>query len=231
MAVSVDLATEDLRTGTTSPQTFSHGGAASGVRGVILFIIHGTSETDHVSAASYGGSALTRVNRTSVGTEPGASEAWFLGSSIPQGTQTVSYTPGATTDDIYAVVITLLGSDDLEVVDSDVQTGVVTNPSITLQYGGRTCMAFGGMYHGESQFAEVLTPNANCTLVHDVSSLTASGFGAVIRQTTAGSSDFAIGGTCAGDEVAFMALAISEVTGGGGGGSPAFRLSLLRAGR
>lgn len=209
MPVSVDLATENVRTGTTSPQTFSHAGASSGVKGVVLAIVHGVSSTDHVSAASYGGVAMTRAQRNvDTATEPGAAELWFLGASVPQGTQTVSYTPGSTTDDIHAVAITLLGADDLEVVAQNGISENVANPSVTLAYGGRTCMAFAALYGGgaaPSSFAE----NANCTRVHDHD--LGAFYSVVCRQTTAGSSDFAIGGTASSDDVAFAAIAVSEV--------------------
>jgi hypothetical protein len=211
MTVTVDAVTEDVRTLTTSPQTFSHGGAGSGVKGVVLAIVHGTSSTDHVSAASYGGVAMTRIQRnTDTSTEPGAAELWFLGEGVPQGTQTVSYTPGATTDDIHAVAVTLLGADDLEVVDFDGIDNNVANPSVTLQYAGRTCMAFAALYGGGAD-GSVFTPNANCTTIHDHD--LGNFFSEVIRQTTAGSSDFDIGGTSSTDDVAFAAMAVSEKLG------------------
>lgn len=208
MTVTVNATTENLRTGTTSPQTFSHAGAASGVNGVLLAIVHGTSATDHVSAASYGGVAMTRVQRnTDSATEPGAAEWWFLGAGVPQGTQTVSYTPGATTDDIHAVCITLLADGDLAVVDSDGVNDNVANPSVTLQYNGRTCMAFGALYGGGAAPTD-FTPNANCTTVIDED--LGAFYSEIIRQTTAGSTDFAIGGTSGTDDVAFAAVAVSE---------------------
>ena len=212
MTVTVDTTgtgpTENVRTGTTSPQTFSHAGAASGVKGVVLALVHGTSSTDHVSAASYGGVAMARIQRNvDTANEPGAAELWFLGAGVPQGTQTVSYTPGATTDDFHAVVITLLGAGNLEVVDNDGISENVANPSVTLQYGGKTCMAFAALYGGGAD-PTAFTPNANCTTVHDHD--IAAFYSEVIRQTTAGSADFAIGGTSSTDDVAFAAIAVSE---------------------
>ena len=98
MTITVDLATEAIRTGTGSPTTGNHGGAASGVKGVVIALMHGTSATDHISAVSYGGVALARkIRTTDTATEPGAAELWFLGAGVPQGTQTWSYTSGATT--------------------------------------------------------------------------------------------------------------------------------------
>lgn len=207
--VWVDTATENVRTGTTSPQTWSHGGAASGVKGVVVAIVHGTSATDHVSACSYGGTALTRIVRhTDTTTEPGAAELWFLGESVPQGTQTVSYTPGSTTDDIHAVCITLLATADLEVVDSDgiSSGGTTADPSVTLSYSGRRSLAIAALYGGGAAPSS-FTPNGNCETVHDHD--LGAFYSEVIRQTTSGTADFAIGGTSAADDVAFAALAVS----------------------
>lgn len=212
MTVTRDVVTENLRTGTTSPQTFSHAAAASGVKGVVLAIVHGASSTDHVSAASYGGVALTRKQRNvDTATEPGAAELWFLGAGVPQGTQTVSYTPGATTDDIHAVCITLKGADDLEVIAVDGIDNNVANPSVTLNYAGRTCMAFAALYGGGADGGS-FTPNANCTTLHDED--LGNFYSEVICQTTAGSADFAIGGTSSTDDVAFAAMAVTEVVAG-----------------
>jgi hypothetical protein len=211
MAVTVDTAIESVRTGTTTPHTYSHGGAASGVKGVVVAIVHGTSSTDHISAVSYGGSALTRIQRnTDTATEPGAAELWFLGASVPQGTQTVSATCGTTTDDIHFVSITLLAADDTEVIDFDGVSENVANPSVTLQYAGRSAMAFAALYGGGADGGS-FTPNANCTTVHDHD--LGAFYSEVIRQTTAGTADFAIGGTSSSDDVAFAAMAVAEVVG------------------
>jgi hypothetical protein len=213
MAVTVDAATEQIRTDTTTPQTWSHGGAASGVKGVIIAAIHNTSATDHVSAASYGGAALGRIQRnTETGAEAGAAELWFLGTSVPQGTQTASVTCGTTTDDFEFVVITLLADGDLEIVDFDgIEDSAVTNPSVTLQYGGRPCMAFAAFFSTTNAPAD-FTENGDCTRVadHDFGSQT----GIVTRQTTTGTADFAIGGTNSLASYGFACMAVSEIGSG-----------------
>jgi hypothetical protein len=65
MAIAFNAATENVRTGTTSPQTFSHAGAAT-IKGVAVLIVHGASSTDHISAVSYGGIALTSAENSGV---------------------------------------------------------------------------------------------------------------------------------------------------------------------
>jgi hypothetical protein len=212
VAVTVDLAVEQVRTDTTDPQTWSHGGAASGVKGILVAAMHNVSDTDHVSAVSYGGSALTRIVRhVDSATEPGAAEWWFLGESVPQGTQTVSAACTTTTDDFHFVSITLLAAGDLEIVDFDGISGNTTNPSVTLNYGGRSCMAFGALFTGIDNGVAEFAENANCTAVHNANIGGGSQQTYVIRQTTAGTSDFAVGGTLSADDAAYAALAVAEV--------------------
>lgn len=211
MTVTVDVATENIRTGTTSPQTFSHAGAASGIKGVILCLMHGTSGTDHVSAASYGGTAMTRLQRNACSSaEPGAAEIWFLGASVPQGTQTVSYTPGATTDDIHAVAITLRAATDLSVlaVGGIGTSSVSANPSVALGYRSHSCMAFAAGYSGLTLQSSV-TAGTNCTKV-GTGELTGVFCSYVIQQTTGGTSDFTVAATASSDDVAFAAAAVGE---------------------
>lgn len=216
LELAADTPTEHLRTGTTSPQTFSHTNAsASRVRGVLLALMHGTSATDHVSAASYGGVAMSRVNRTTdTGGEPGAAEWWFVGTGLSgvQGTQVVSYTPGSTTDDIHAVVITLTADYDLVVLDSDQVSadssgGTLDDPSRTLQYGSRLGLSFGALYSGQTAYTST-TAGTGCTAI-STSELAGNFSSRVIRQTEPGTSDFTITAVTAGaDDAAYVAVTI-----------------------
>jgi hypothetical protein len=204
-----DVVTENVRTDTTSPQTFSHAGAASGVKGVALMITHGTSSTDHVTAASYGGVAMTRIQRnTDTATEPGAAEIWFLGKGIPQGTQTVSYTCGATTDDIHAVCATFLANRDMGVFDSDGVSEQATDPSVTLQVGGRESIAIGALYSGLASGVNFVE-NAECSRISDHDYGAFMSF--VFRQANSSTADIAIGGTSVTDDVAFSAAAFGGI--------------------
>lgn len=216
MTITVDLVTEAIRTGTGSPDTASHGGHASLVKGVLMALIHGTSATDHVSAASYGGVALSRVQRnTDTATEAGAAELWFLGATpfgpaIPQGTQTRSYTPGATTDDILCVTITLLADTPyLQIASVGGVNENVANPSVALITGGWSGMAFAAQYSGLTDLTAPVTAGTNCT---NVSTLDLAGAftGRVIRQTTGGTGNFTIAMTSANDDCAFAAAMVVE---------------------
>lgn len=211
MAIAWDASVESVRTGTTDPHTWTHTPVGT-PRGIIVAIIHGTSSTDHVSTVTYGGVSMAEViRRTDTSTEPGAAELWFLGTGIPTGNQTVSVDlASATTDDIEFVSMSFTAEMDTQIVDSDGIAENATNPSVTLQYTGRTCLAVAALYGGGAAPSS-FTPNGNCTAVQseDLGAFYAS----VIRQTTPGTSDFAIGGTASGDDVAYVAAAISETLG------------------
>lgn len=213
--VGFDVATESVRTGTTDPHTFTHTPVAA-PNGVVLAIVHGTESTDLVTGTvSYGGVAMTRiVTAADTVTEPGRAYLYFLGSGIPTGAQTVSADlASATATDIEFVCITLTTDDaaDLEVLDFDSISADAANPSVTLTYSSRVGLAVGALYGGGAA-PTAFTPNANCQTVHD------NDFGAfyaeIIRQTNAGSADFAIGGTAATDDVAFVAAAFAKVAAG-----------------
>jgi hypothetical protein len=208
--VTFDAASEFERTLTTTPQTWTHTPVGA-PNGVVVTVVHGTSATDHVTGVTYGGVALTRVvTITDAAGEPGRSDIWFRGTGIPTGPQTVSVTlASATTDDIHFVCITLRTYDgsDMEVVDSDSQGGDFANPSRTLQYNSRACIAIGSLYSGLQNLTDV-TLGAGLTLVHDMDM--GQFISKVFRQTAVGTSDFTIGAIGALDDVAFAVAAFGR---------------------
>src|SRR5690242_13882826 len=210
MTVTVAGIVESLRTDTSDPMTWSHNTGTTSPEGVVVMLAHGTESTDLVVGVTYGGVAMSRIQtNTDTVTEPGRSYIYFLGTGVPTGTQTVSVdlTSGTTTD-IFGISYTLDGADDLVVVDNNGVNENATNPGVTLAYGGRTCMSFAVVYSGVSLNSSV-SAGASCT--KDSTTDLAGNFTcAVEHQTTAGSSDFAIGFTIASDDVAFSAIAVSE---------------------
>lgn len=220
--VAVDASTESNRTDTSDPYTFSHTGrtdANGGIQGAIVTVVHGTSSTEHVSSMTYGGVSMTKVvTATDTVTEPGRASIWFVGSGLAGkgGTQTISADlASGTTDDITFTAITLVTDDgsDIEVVDFDSISENATNPSVTLQYGGRYAISVAALYGGGAAPSS-FTPNGNCV---EVASQDLGAFYAfTLRQTTPGTSDFAIGGTASTDDVAYAAAAFAKVTGATG---------------
>lgn len=211
LAPTILTETESVRTGTTDPHTFNV--TPQGLPcGIVVTAVHGTSSTDHISSVTYGGVALTRVQRnTDTATEPGAAEIWFLGSgSIPTGTQTVSIDlTSATTDDFQFTCIALYANGQMECIATGGVNEDAANPSVTLAYRGKTALAIGALYGGGAAPTS-FTPNANCTtlLEEDLGAFYAE----VIAQTTPGTADFAVGGTSVSDDVAFAAAAFAART-------------------
>lgn len=229
----VITSTESERTATTDPWTFSATIDAA-TKGCVLLIGHGTSATDHVPSSAtvtVGGVAMAYVaSATDTATEPGRVDAWFLGSGIPSaGSQTVSVDlASATTDDMHFVLVQLGGSADMEVVDSDAVSENTANPSVTLNYGGRRCVAVGMLYSGVANVITDATPNANMSTAQ---TFDIAAFGTrADYQTTAGTSDFTFSYTAATDDVAMVAIAVAEVVAAYDGTWPGFRsLSALQA--
>jgi hypothetical protein len=210
MAVTIDVTTESLRIDTSNPMTWSHAGG-TGPKGVLIGIIHGTSSTDHVTSVSYGTRVLTRIQRnTDTATESGAAEWWFVGSSIPAGTQTVTVNLAtATTDDIHGISITLNATADLAILSKGGVSENAANPSVALTYWSRSGMAFAAFYSGLGTQASI-TAGTNCTKFA-TAGLSGSFISCCIRQTTGGTADFTVAATSATDDVAFAAVAIGEI--------------------
>lgn len=214
MAVAFISSTESERTGTTDPHTFSVTVDAA-AKGLLLFIGHGTSSTDHAPATAVvtiGGKRLGKVaTATDTATEPGRVDCWFLGHDLPaSGVQTVSVDlASGTTDDMHFVVVQLSGSTSLELVDIKTLSDTNgANPSVTLAYGGRTCIGVGMLYTGTATVGTDSVKNANMTTAQlfDIAAFGTS----VEYQTTPGTSDFVFSYTAAADDVALVAVAVSE---------------------
>lgn len=214
MTVTVDVVVESNRTDNTNPYTFSHTGGAS-PEGVVLLINQNGDGADLIgeaAAVTYGGTAMTRVQYATNGVATpsgGASYIYFLGASVPTGTQTVSVAFNtANSRSVEFVCITLDAAADTEVVDSAIleSTGAA-DPQISLTYGGRTCMSFASILGGNSTVGSY-TDVASTTAVHDTDF--GARVGLVQRETTAGSSDFTSGWTASSASVAMAAVAISE---------------------
>ena len=112
---------------------------------------------------------------------------------------------------------TPMTASNMEVIDTDLINENATNPSVTLNYSGRTAISIAALYGGGASPA-AFVPNANCSTVQDFA--IAAFYSTVIRQTTPGTADFAIGGTAVADDVAYVAIAVAKVVAGGAATNP-----------
>lgn len=180
-------------------------------RGVLVAIVHGASSTDYVSGVDYGGVALARAQRdVDTATEAGAAEIWFAGAGLPANTRDVTVTlTASTTDDLHGTSFALSGSGDLEVIAQGGVDNNAANPGVALAYGARTAMAFAAFYSGLTDMTTVLAgPGAVKVTSLDLAGNFAN---VVLREVTAASSGFTISASAATDDVAFAAVAVSEV--------------------
>lgn len=203
----------DASAGTTGTGTLSYTHTPVGTpRAVLLFVVH-SGTTDEVTTVTYGGTGMTQISvspQTKSTGELSVVHAFFLGSSIPTGAQTVEVSvSGASTK--LGRSITLTASADTEVVDADIiSSDSVSNPSVTLGLGGRTSFVAIGFDSGQIDVASI-APNAGWT--SRVEFDFGSHSGGVYTYDTIGSSDVAAGwdnSAAGGDDANAIAVAISE---------------------
>jgi hypothetical protein len=109
-------------------------------KAVILYVFHYNAVSDAVNSATYGGVSMTEVSGSPLlktNTEAMGIYVYFLGSSIPTGTQTVVVDTGAVSSNMSARVVTLTATGDTSVTDTTTISGDnLTNPSGSLTLGG-----------------------------------------------------------------------------------------------
>lgn len=185
-------------------------------RGVIaLFLSTGSSPWGPNSATAYGGTSMTQVPNSpaSHGTgEQGEVRVWFLGASVPTGNQDCVFTVDASTVRA-AGVITLTADADVEVITTDATTGIQADPSGTLTLGGRTCFCAIGLYSGQNDPSGI-TPLTNWTARDEPDA--GSEMAGFYTYDTIDSTDVTWGWTQTTEDSAGLAIAVSEVAGGGG---------------
>lgn len=221
MAPTFDAVTENVTA--ADPQTFSHTQAAN-VKGALLLCAHNTISTDIIDGpVTYDGVAMSRVlsHLDSAG-EPGRAYAYFVGAGLPStsGAKTVSIGRTQATQVMAAYMVTLTGSGDMEVIDSDgISGGDPANPQVTLSFGGRDALSFGIIHSG-------INLPANLTELGDQTRMGDHDYGNQIvvasRLTTSQTADDTFGWTGAAEDAAMVALAIAEVVVGGAPTYPGF---------
>lgn len=210
MTVAYDNFARLFRTNTSDPVTWTHTPTGT-PRAILVWIGQRDTEVDHINTVTYGGVAMTRVVRAIDNSgEFGALDLWRLGAAIPTGPQTVSVDLlTATTDDMYFVSESFTAAGDCEVVAFDHIDQDAANPQKLLAYGGRTCLGLCGTFSGHAQETS-LVDLAGQVRVDNQWSTTARGW-VLSRRSVAESSDQTLGYTAANEDIAFIAVAISEV--------------------
>lgn len=183
-------------------------------RAVIVFVVQNAAGTDEVSSVTYGGTSMTEVsgspNLHATG-ETGVVYAYFLGSGIPSGAQTVDVNVSGAASK-RAVAYTLTANADTEIVDSDgtITSNSQSNPSATLSLSSRT--SWGGIaFHSGQNAVSGTTPLGSWTgdLEHDFGPQVAGWY----RFNTIGTSDVTAGWTQTAEDAVMIGVAVSEKQG------------------
>lgn len=215
MTVARDAALEFAEFTTTSPATLSF--TPTGTPRAITVEICTVEIADSITGVTYGGVTMARID-SAVKDAPGEAGrvyTYFLGASIPTGTQTVSIAHDGSATQKWALVRSFTAGADTEVVTFNQLVGIQANPSIALDTGATESLRTAILYSGVgalSGFVELSGMEA-------VAAGEGNDFGNETTvggvQTTAATGSFTIGWTAASDDVAMVAVAIQEVSGAG----------------
>lgn len=225
-------------------------------RGVLVYTFVTGSTSDNATAVTYGGVSMTAVSgvngrATTTGAGlTGDCKAWFLGSSIPTGAQTVSVTRTNNTDTMYGMAFTVTAGANTETNDpqkDELATGNITlsEKSVTdgQSSGTNNSVRFAGINVSALSVdttsggpttapADVVAPGASCTHLQSVDLGATCIMG--VRETTAG-----IGARNVGfyysvfskttENVAAVYLAVREATSAAPSATPAALLAMMVA--
>lgn len=209
MAVAFD-ANSAIAFTTTDPQTFTHTPVGT-PKGVLVFCL-AASASDLFSGVTYGGVSMTAVSGGAAVDTAGEvlyTKAYFLGSSIPTGAQTVSVDAdgSATSKGAYCVTVTASGDTVISGTPVLVQEdGTVAEQNVDTS--GTTALRFAAIYSGQNSAP---TAGANSTSIDSGGGIGASRSHHILRETTGGSGSRPVGGSSGTtDDRANVHLAIAE---------------------
>lgn len=218
MAVAYDAYSNkgEFAAGSGSPVTWTHTPVGT-PRGVVVLAQQIGTASDFINGTvSYGGVAMTRVPTNGFAQDSAAEAAsvyaYFLGSGLPTGAQTVSI--GHNTGIFgtkHAICVTVTADRDVEVVASGKVEGDAANPTVALDSVAKTALKLFNLYSGQDAIASI-TNTAGMTRI------LAEKYSADVvcrvygYRTTPGSGSETVVQTATSDDVAMIGLAIAEVS-------------------
>lgn len=201
-------------TAATDPKTWTH--TPNGTpRGVVVFAQNPGVTGDWINGTvSYGGQALTRVPTdgwaVDSAIEVASIYAYFLGTGIPTGAQTVSIDHDNTIfGNKWACCITLTADGDMEIVDSGKIEADTANPSITLDSGSKVAVKLFNLYSGQDAIASITNDSGITRLAADkyASELRSRVVG---YRTTPASGSETVSQTATLDDCAMIGIAVAQ---------------------
>jgi hypothetical protein len=210
MAVAFDAAT-NVAAGTGN-LSWTHTPVGT-PKGIVVFIVQNAGATDEVTSVTYGGVAMTEITGSPVlhsTGESGAVYAYFLGTGIPTGGQTVAVTVNATGSSKRAVAFSVTAATSrtkVQTQDATINSDSLANPSVTLSLSSVSCWCAIGFHSGQNQPAGI-TPLASWTgyLEHDFGNQNAGFY----RYDTVGTANVTAGWTQTAEDAVMIAVAIAE---------------------
>lgn len=196
-------------------------------QGVFVFCMNDTN-ADVFSGVTYGSATLTLITgATDSAGEPGFTEAYFLGSSIPTGAQTVTCTvsSGSTSKSGVSITVTANGDTQTAGTASCTVSADAANPSCSITSISGASFASAGFHSGLNACANV-TAGTGFTAgpCFDYGmQVTASEY----ATTQQGSGDWTVAFTAGSDDVAMVGVAIQQTVADVVSGS---RLSIMGVG-
>jgi hypothetical protein len=216
MAVAFDAGSNSGAVTSTTDPSWTHTPVGTPA-GVVVFVNQANATNVTIDGVTYGGSALSLVagsRATDTTGEPGYVEAWFLGSSVPTGAQTVTVsTTNAGIKTCTAVTVTASGDTEVTGVATEENDQVLTEENVDDGSPGTNSLRLAAAYTG---LPDIPSAGANSTSTsgHDHG---ARAFG-VVYETTAGQGSRPVGFSASSDDVAAVYLAIREPAAAASGG-------------
>jgi hypothetical protein len=216
MAVAHSAASESHTgtTGSTNQAAFSWTHTQTGTpQGVVVFVSTYASVTSLVTSVTYGGVALTRLTGGSAqdaAGELGRMDAFFLGSGLGTGNQTITVNRTNNATVMYAAAATVTAGANTAVPEATIVLlqgdGTLTVQSVDDTSPGQNSLRYAGTYSGLN------APPAAGTGSTLLNSIDIGNYGsALVRETTAGQGARNVGFTGATDDRAAVHLAIREL--------------------
>lgn len=216
MAVAHSAASESHTgtTGSTNQAAFSWTHTQTGTpRGVVVFVSTFASVTDLITSVTYGGVALTRLSGGSAqdaAGELGRMDAFFLGSGLSAGNQTITVNRTNNATVMYAAAATVTAGADTAVPTQTIVLlqgdGTLTVQSVNDTSPGQNSVRYAGSYSG---LGSPPPAGTGSTLLN---SIDIGAYGsALVRETTAGQGARNVGFNSASDDRAVVHLAIREL--------------------
>jgi hypothetical protein len=185
MTIAFDAAT--VSADNTSDFNFNHTPVGT-PRAALVIIIDLNASSDDIVGVTYGGTSMTQTTDSPLlGVNMARSwHAFFLGASVPTGTQSVAVDKGVLGNAVRAYVFTFTAAGDCAVEDTGtLDTASVTNPSITLTTSVATAIV-GALESGQSAVSGVAV-GSNFTQVDEQDE------GARVTNIERGTSNFSAG--------------------------------------